>query len=91
MRHTKYSLTATPFSQEVLNNTPYSEYTEEMLKTLPYEELVKVLPSATLCSDGLVSFSNEEESNRYHKSLCELSRNRVHEMAAKRREQMRKK
>ena len=30
MTHTKYSLSATPFSQEVLDSTPYSEYTEEM-------------------------------------------------------------
>ena len=91
MTHTKYSLTATPFSQEVLDNTPHSEYTEEMLKSLPLEELVKVLPSASLCSDGLVSFTNEEEANRYHKSLCDFSRKRVHEMAAERREQMKKK
>ena len=91
MTHTKYSLTATPFSQEVLDNTPYSEYTEEMLKSLPLEELVKVLPSASLCSDGLVSFANEEEANRYHKSLCDFSRKRVHEMTAERREQMKKK
>jgi hypothetical protein len=91
MTHTKYSLTATPLSQEVLDNTPHSEYTEEMLKSLPLEELRKVLPSATLWGDGNVSFSNEEESRRYNQSLCELARKRVHTMAAERREQMKKK
>jgi len=91
MTHTKYSLTATPFSQEVLDNTPHSEYTEEMLRSLPLEELVKVLPSASLWGDGEVSFGNLDEMERYNKSSFEMAKRRVHEMAAERREQMKKK
>lgn len=91
MTHTKYSLNSKTFSPEVLANTPYSAYTEEMLKSLPFEELVKVLPSASLWGDGEVSFTNLDEADRFHESMVKMSRQRVHEMARKRREEMQKK
>lgn len=91
MTHTKYSLNAKQFSPEVLANTPYSAYTEEMLHSLPFEELVKVLPSAGLWGDGELSFSNLDESNRFHETSGKMARQRVHDMARKRREEMQKK
>ena len=91
MTHTYYSRNAKQFSPEVLANTPYSAYTEEMLHSLPFEELKKVLPSAGLCSDGHLSFSNLDEMDRFYETMGKMARQRVHDMARKRREENQKK